>query len=322
VTLILTCLTNEFVVQASDRRVTPISGGQAFEDEANKAIFYGDHFVWAYTGLAQLGLKNTDEWMFDLFPEADDLASAIDAMKALAPAAIQVAVRASSTSSKHFRTNGRLAFVGAGFADHGAGIVPLMCLVTNFHDPEGRPTSEASAAFTTIGTSLPADKTLNLIHTGAHVPSDVSSALADRLLAAVPQGAHAVSHQMSSCIREVAQTDASVGNNVMACVVLRVALESGFIGVQGPPVLTVGGALAEHGFFPPMPGAKTHCYYYWPESESPDDFVYCSPPWVSSQACMASMVVGRGTALERFLERGPFPKYFDDLPQPPAPGPC
>jgi hypothetical protein len=51
-TLILTCLTKDFLVQASDRRLTRTVGGKVEldDDDSNKALIYSNHFVFAYTG--------------------------------------------------------------------------------------------------------------------------------------------------------------------------------------------------------------------------------------------------------------------------------
>jgi hypothetical protein len=52
----LTCLTRDFIVQASDRRLLYQQGKKIArkEDDCNKALMYENYAVFAYTGLATL----------------------------------------------------------------------------------------------------------------------------------------------------------------------------------------------------------------------------------------------------------------------------
>jgi hypothetical protein len=62
VTLILTCVTDRLIVQASDRYLTWKDGTVA-DDASNKAIFYCGHMVFAYTGLSEINGENTAMWV-------------------------------------------------------------------------------------------------------------------------------------------------------------------------------------------------------------------------------------------------------------------
>ena len=61
-TLILSCLTRDYVVQVSDRRVVATDGSWR-EDRANKASFFCGHSSFSYTGYARLEGLPTDEWL-------------------------------------------------------------------------------------------------------------------------------------------------------------------------------------------------------------------------------------------------------------------
>ncbi len=91
-TLILTCLTNEYVVQASDRqlserdergRVRPISY------DSNKALTYKNQFSFAYTGVVHLPQRKSEkgnrqtaiEWANDQLAEGKNLDEAVDYLK-------------------------------------------------------------------------------------------------------------------------------------------------------------------------------------------------------------------------------------------------
>lgn len=68
-TMILTCLTKDFIVQASDRRLTYRQGRKTLfkEDDRNKALIYDNHTVFAYTGLATLSnQKFAIDWAAEL----------------------------------------------------------------------------------------------------------------------------------------------------------------------------------------------------------------------------------------------------------------
>lgn len=59
-TLLLTCVTDRFVVQASDRLLTFPDGGVA-EQKANKATMLGNHATFAYTGLARCSVAESTD---------------------------------------------------------------------------------------------------------------------------------------------------------------------------------------------------------------------------------------------------------------------
>lgn len=61
-TLILTFLANEYIVQIADRRLT-WPNGSLYDDDTNKAVFFCSRVAVAYTGLAQLEGKPTAEWI-------------------------------------------------------------------------------------------------------------------------------------------------------------------------------------------------------------------------------------------------------------------
>jgi hypothetical protein len=71
VTLLLTCVTDWFVVQASDRLLTHTDGSVA-EEKANKATMLGNHATFAYTGLSRCSVaENTDALLARCFARYD-----------------------------------------------------------------------------------------------------------------------------------------------------------------------------------------------------------------------------------------------------------
>jgi len=122
-TLILTCLTYEHIVQVADRRLT-LPDGTLYDDDTNKAVFYCGRVAVAYTGLAQMEGKPTAEWIGSCMKDAAQAESAMN----------HVAERA----ERHFRqTNARdkrLAVVATGWATlRGAQpLRPFICVASNF----------------------------------------------------------------------------------------------------------------------------------------------------------------------------------------------
>src|SRR5260370_32467699 len=129
-TMILTCLTKDYVVQASDRRISDLDGKIPPKDQSNKALVYGNHFVFAYTGKAQLVSTSTIEWAAQRLCERENLDDAIHHLRDRATSLMQ-----------NFYSGRRLselmvAFVGAGFAEvqeYGRWhLKPLRIMISNF----------------------------------------------------------------------------------------------------------------------------------------------------------------------------------------------
>ncbi|HYX50779.1 MAG TPA: hypothetical protein VE843_13605, partial [Ktedonobacteraceae bacterium] len=58
-TMIITCLTQNFVIQSSDRRISTVIDNkvQPYDDHINKALVYKSQFVFAYTGQAKIPVR-------------------------------------------------------------------------------------------------------------------------------------------------------------------------------------------------------------------------------------------------------------------------
>jgi hypothetical protein len=129
-TIILTCLTKEFIVQASDRRFSYPDRSKLPEDHNNKALIYSNHFVFSFTGLARLKGKSAIDWAAQQLSERDNLEDSV----------IHLGNQASDLMNHYyssFRPESKmLAFVGAGFAnieENGRqSRKPLRIVISNF----------------------------------------------------------------------------------------------------------------------------------------------------------------------------------------------
>ena len=139
-TMVLTCLTRDFIVQASDRRLVYKQGNKIVhkEDDRNKALIYDNYAVFAYTGLATLSnQKSAIDWAAELLAKPPNLH---DAMAYLADRATHLMkTRPFSGYSNSLR---RLSFVGAGFIHWGDAEQtvrrPAYFVVSNFMNHEGK----------------------------------------------------------------------------------------------------------------------------------------------------------------------------------------
>jgi hypothetical protein len=134
-TLVLTLLTNDVIVQASDRRFVKIrADGTSFvsDDDANKAVLFAHRAAYSYTGLAEMGpmRQRTDEWLAQSIREAPGQGEAMDALAVAATERFKrPPIRRLSDDIK------RHEFIGAGWAkfpDSGGEFEPYAAAVSNF----------------------------------------------------------------------------------------------------------------------------------------------------------------------------------------------
>lgn len=139
--MILTCLTKDFIVQASDRRLTYRRGRKIThkEDDRNKALIYDNHTVFAYTGLATLSNQMfAIDWVAEFLKQPPNLQDAMVYLRDCATRLMEI--RPFSGYSEDQR---RLGFVGAGFINWvEAGMTvrrPAYFIISNFMNHEGEP---------------------------------------------------------------------------------------------------------------------------------------------------------------------------------------
>lgn len=113
VTLLLTCVTPRFAVQASDRRLTYI-GGNVAEELANKATMLCRHATFAYTGLAQCSVaERTDELLLRCLAKPSAINVLLSGLARDAGRAIRgLSLRVPASQRRAVR---RTSFVGTGF---------------------------------------------------------------------------------------------------------------------------------------------------------------------------------------------------------------
>jgi hypothetical protein len=229
-TMILTCLTNEFIVQASDRRLTTRREKKIIdkEDDRNKALFYDNHTVFAYTGLATLSNQQfAIDWAAELLAQPTNLQ---DAMVYLSESATRLMkTRPFSDYSDDQR---RLGFVGAGFINWVENAItvrrPAYFIISNFMNHEGKPQPPPYNRFRAyFNYPLPyGEPTFKLFRAGQPLEEDGEKEL-NRMLRKCFQKRQSkvrpetIGRLLTRAIQETAAINKKVGKNIICTFVPR-----------------------------------------------------------------------------------------------------
>ena len=121
-TLIVTCLTDEHIAQAADRRLT-LPDGSLYDDDTNKAVFFCGRVAVGFTGLAHMEGRPTAEWIALCMKDASQTEAAMN----------QVAERGEQHLRKIATPDKRLTVVATGWTTN-RGMLPLrpfLCVASN-----------------------------------------------------------------------------------------------------------------------------------------------------------------------------------------------
>ena len=220
-TLIISCITRDFVVQASDRRVS-MPGLRRGDDRANKAIFCCGQSAWAYTGLAQIGRERTDEWLVNHFRQHDKLQDAMtDMAKRLDGAMSRLPDR---------REAKRLAVVGVGFARfRQVGHQPYLAWISDSLDPPHAWRPRPRTAFAAHIIYLPAGRAFDVATYGQRIPTEQHAVFRRSVQRVLEHrsGPVAVARLATELIQEVATGNHAVGKNIMCMILTAMASRRG-----------------------------------------------------------------------------------------------
>jgi hypothetical protein len=216
-TLILSCLTNEYAIQVSDRRLTN-PDGTLFDDNSNKAIFVNGNIIFGYTGLAFLdkGKTRTDEWLLNAFNNAYKTcprASLTTTLEFIAKSATETVKRINTTPMLK-----RLALVGVGWGKlHGQDLKPIYVIVSNSHNPEGRWLSQALPKFSVLAFTPPSNLPVMLVSDGQPLKSELRKRVSRLLKRCVKKGLSpkSMTRVLVATVRNVASSNARVGRNLL-----------------------------------------------------------------------------------------------------------
>lgn len=226
-TLALACISENQVVQVSDRRLTWIAGpnaGKVADDGRNKALVVCNRFTLAYTGLAQIADQKTDEWVLDIAASISP-ASAQRISEAIAKAASE-----EFRKLKIKKTSRRHAFLISGWAKFHKPDAPFSSFVSsisNALDDSWQWLQEPEDIFRIR--TVPLERRAFLL---ASVGRPLERGVRNRLIRQIraysrrDRGPEAYIQLLATAIRETANSDPYVGRNLMAVSLPRAALEN------------------------------------------------------------------------------------------------
>jgi hypothetical protein len=267
VTLLLTCITPRFVVQASDRRLT-LPGGGVYEEIANKATMLCKHAVFAYTGLARCSVREkTDELLLRCLAQVQPINTVLAGLATEAARGIRN-LPLPSLSADRRRVVRRTSFVGAGYlavrtpGQRGrpsvADLRPFLAVVSNAQDLREEWRSEADQQFA-VHIGYLDDRDRFLLHAAGQPFMDAGRITLTRSIRkALERTDHpqTVARLLARAIRTVAASNSYVGPNVMCTMVRRA------------DVLSPAGMF--HGAMIPLPGSGLQAeanYFRWPRGQ-------------------------------------------------------
>jgi hypothetical protein len=288
VTLIANCLTPDFAVQVSDRRLTNPNTGEPVEENATKAILLRRDFVFGYTGFAAFPVegyfKKTDWWLLEQFLGKPTASAAITSIAQEAAKAV-ARIRVAPDRKLH-------TFVGSGFAQTGPGgeRKAALLFVSNCLAPDLTTLPAAEQQFAPRLVWLPETEPFILHAAGQPFTSDERRRVERQIQRVLPLGAAPVARVIAAAVKDVARRNPLVGDSLLVGIIPREAGETAGAGMSMP--LHPLGAPE-----PPAANDDPHvprCYYV-PGGES-DNFIVYGPHWTDGNMMMAAPMIS-STAL-------------------------
>lgn len=266
-TLVLTCVTSEFAIQVSDKRLTTTPTGAVVDDDRNKGIQYYNQMAFAYSGLARIENKPTDEWFVETLQGYEDLERGLEfAVLRLNTVFSRLPIR------RDFK---RHAFVGAGWAQlrEDVPVSPLVLTVTNALRPDGSWDSDASEVFSIFGQTLKDGECFRLFCLGATVHSSLRRRTERNIRVALRHGCgpNTIIRLLATTIRAVATKDRTVGRTLLAMVVPKRGSDTNALTIFGPP--TPFSSTIEHPVFYHLAADSDHLNYTTPLGVGPNGFL-------------------------------------------------
>lgn len=230
-TLVLSYLCPDYVLQVSDRRLVSLPRGTIASEDAVKAVLFSNHTAFAYTGLAELPRSKkarkmyddphipdplgTNRWLAETFLLGNSVGSALEAVREEATLCVR-RIRVASHLKSH-------SFIGVGWTSERPDdpLEPGLYVVTNTFD------GKIQGQFATGILRL--DGEPFLFNASTPLRLGIWSATVRRLESCHDRGTgpSAVSRVLLETVREVADADkqGTVGRAILRTCLPRAALE-------------------------------------------------------------------------------------------------
>jgi len=150
VTLILSLIRPDYVLQMADRRITSMQTGEIINDDTIKSVMLSNQMVFSFTGMAAVlvpntGFQQTDHWLMSQLSELPVTATTDDACDLIQDRATKIC-----EDMKRVGISKQLAFVGVGFTTKTTKTPlsqPVCVIISNFHDKNGKPLPHITERF-------------------------------------------------------------------------------------------------------------------------------------------------------------------------------
>jgi hypothetical protein len=223
-TLVLSCLTRDFVVQVSDRYITQPQTGELMEDARNKATLWCQILGFAYSGLAEIDGQHTDLWLVDTIRNCHTIDDVL----------ARIAAEATARFAKFGQTSAypHHAFVGVGWGKwQGKGPpAPFHVTISNALNDEGRWLRRARREFAEVSARLtPGQDSMLCPEIGASLTARERFELQRNLKRSVARGVGPIEivRLLARVMRSVAARNTTVGPSLLGMVIPRPARVSG-----------------------------------------------------------------------------------------------
>ena len=255
-TLVLSCLTHDYVIQVSDQRLTRITDGRLFDDLRNKGTMYCAEMAFAYSGLAEIDGTRSDRWLANILAKGANLDAALKTLVEQLSLSFGT-IPLKSSEKRH-------AFVGVGFCRPWPGSPLYACQITvsNFLSAKGTWLSDAKPVFEIEGVLLHKNKPFAICRpVGAGVGKHVIQALVRQIRRRLKHKATptTIMHLMAQAVRDVADIQPSVGKALLIQFIPRQAVEKSRIMFLTPIVPNLP-PLTHSPMFFHMPSDSRHVY--------------------------------------------------------------
>jgi hypothetical protein len=303
-TLILSIITDEYIVQVSDRRLTRFDGS-VFDDGTNKVLSWCGMFSIAFTGIAFIDRKQTKptlEWVQETLRSAKDIEPAIELLRSGLQTKLAVLPNA---------WDKRLALSMVGWALRDGALVPVSILISNFHaNVNGQDLALYKHRSTVEAYIFPLESAHRgfLFHTfGAPVDENVSRYLRrglQRLVASPRNSSRRAGQLATQILRLVAHTQKTVGTDVTVMAM--------------PKTNTSPGAVSTSAFGAPNASEAT----FEAVSAVTNERTSFSPAYVCGGLALSNMTVhlsADGKTMEMKMRIDSFPDLSGANPLLPAP---
>jgi hypothetical protein len=228
-TLILSCLTHDYVIQVSEREITHL--GTTIRKE-NKSVLWNGALAFGYTGITPLEGEPTSDWLARTLLEANDITSSFgDRLQFIASSA----TRAMDKTFRTYRCRYAHAFGAVGWVyvtvvkNNARKLLALDITISNAINNDGSWRKTPAAEFEVRASGYEIDPGSLVIPAPLGQPPTRRNhvALARLLKRGIARGASPdwTASVLESALRRVAKDHATVGDDLLVCCLPRHAFE-------------------------------------------------------------------------------------------------